>query len=162
MANAAVQVTIKPFTDGPPTVTPASGSGGTFQYASFAAIKELQTTLLTDMSSGTSRITLTQPQHPLSPAYVRGEIKIGGHGKVKLNMTVVDDASTPVTYSVSGLLFTPRSGAVTQFPDFTCNPNGSIDLDDAFTACGSYSFLLVIQNTSGGVAAIDPQINNQP
>lgn len=162
MANAAVKITIKPFTDAFPTLTPPSGSGANFQYGSYGAIKQLQTTVLTDKSSGNSRLTLTPPQNPVSTTYVPGTIGIGGHGQgnLKLHITVVDDASRPATYAISGLLFTPRSGTTVQFPDFTCNADGSLDLDDAFSASASFAFLLVIQNSGGGVAVIDPLITN--
>ena len=160
MANASVKITIKPFTDPVPTLTSASGSGSGFQYASYGAIKSLQTTMLTDLSSGPSRIQIDPPKNPVSTNYERGTIKIVGKGNVKLHLTVVDDAVPPVSYSVASLLFTSRASAVVQFPDFTSNADGSLDLDDAFTACVSFSFLLVIQNTLGGVALVDPQISN--
>ncbi len=163
MANAAVQITIKPFTDPAPTPVPASGSGVDFKYAYFCNIKELQTTALTDMSSGVTRLSLTPPQNPVSTNYVRGVIGITGSGKLKLHITVVDDATSPVTYPLAGLLFTPRDlNSTTQFPDYTCNKDGSIDLDDAKTVNTSFTFLLLVQNSAGGVAVIDPQISNQP
>lgn len=163
MANASVKITIKPFTDPAPTPSPPSGSGSSFQYGSYGPIKSLQTILLTDTTSGSKRLKLTQPKNPLSVDYVVGLISVGGRGNLKLNIAVVDDASPPTVYAISGLLFTPRDAStVSVFPDFSCNGNGSLDLDDVFKTAGPFSFLLVVQNASGGVAVIDPQISNVP
>lgn len=162
MANASVKITIKPFTDSVPTLTPASGSGSGFKYATFGPIKSLQTTALKETTSGQKRLTLTQPTNVLTPNYVPGRIDIGGSGNLKLNIKVVDDAASPVTYVLSGLLFTPRDATTLDaFPDFTCLQDGSIDLTDMFKRTAPFNFLLVVQNYFGGVAAIDPQISNQ-
>ena len=161
MANASVEITIKPFTDPVPKLTPASGSGGAFKYATFGPIKDLQTMALTGKTNGQTQLTLTSPKNVLTPDYVPGTIQISGSGKLKLNIKVVDDAKPQVTYVLSGLLFTPRNATTLDaFPDFTCLKDGSIDLTDMFKSIGPCNFLLVVQNYLGGVAVIDPQITN--
>ena len=143
--------------------TTASGSGSSFKYATFGPIKNLQTTALKDTTIGQKRLTLTQPTNVLTTSYVSGKIEIGGSGNLKLNIKVVDDAASPVTYVLSGLLFTPRDATTLDaFPDFTCLADGSIDLTDMFKRTAPFNFLLVVQNYLGGVAVIDPQISNEP
>lgn len=179
MANALVTITINPFTG--PFVSP-SGAGT-------ACLASLQPYDMIEVNDPARRITVRRPTgtgsaQPGSPptAYVAGSITIAGTGGTKLNLTVVDNAATPATYIVCGVVFNLTADGVAyrakcaaaaaaaggnptgrdNFTDFSCNADSSVTLNDADVLAGTnnYEFLLLIQNSVGGMAIVDPQITN--
>ena len=161
MPKAIVTVTIQPFvgpfvsTATPPTLMQPYDMADTFDPA--------------------SRVVVVRPYGTGSAQggggpYVPGSIAVGGNGSIDLTFHVVDNAATPGQYIVCGLLFSkiadvlmalpPKSGRDI-FTEFTCDTVGDLTVHDAKTASANYNFLLLIQNTNGGVGIIDPQISNQ-
>ena len=177
MANPVVQITIYPFSD--PFVSP-SGGGTT-------SISTLLPYDVDQVKNPVKRITVARPTGPKTASgsppltYKQGKITISDKGQVKLDLVVVDNADSPASYTVCGVAFSLSAAGVEylarqaaagvdvskapgrdNFTDFSCNPDGSVTLNDADVLAGTnnYEFLLLIQNSLGGMAIVDPQITN--
>lgn len=178
MANAEVKITIEPF----PDAYIAPTGGGT------ASLKSLLPYDMTETNDPANRVAVRRPTgngtaQPGNPPtlYVEGGITISGNGATKLNLSVVDNAIKPATYTVCGVVFNITAAGMAyreqraadalvsgvapgrdNFTDFTCDSNGKVILNDADVLAGTthYEFLLLIQNDIGGMAIVDPQITN--
>lgn len=161
MPNATVTITILPFTTAfISTATPPM---------------VMQPYDMVDSADPAGRVTVTRPAGSGSAQggsgpYVPGSVAVGGNGSIDLTFHVVDNAATAGQYIVCGLLFSKVAASIRALPpgtgrdvftSFTCNNVGDLTVQDAKTASANYNFLLLIQNTAGGVGIIDPQISNQ-
>lgn len=169
MSKATVTITINPaFTDAFVLPSQAYPLKLIFPYAMGATYDQSGRI---DVKSPTG-IGSSQPGPPPGVPYVNGSIGVFGPGSLKLTLVVNDIVSpTPNVYTVCGLLFNLVTGLETAafrpapgrdtFPSFTCNSDGSVDIDNTHTVLKTYNFLLLIQNYLGGMAIIDPLISNQ-
>ena len=163
MPKAIVTLTIQPFVD--PFVSPATPPTLMQPYD------------MADTFDPARRIVVTRPSGTGSAQggtgrYVPGSIAVTGAGNIDLTFHVVDSAASPAQYIVCGLVFSkiaeafkalalPPGSGRDVFTEFTCDSVGDLTVQNAKTASANYHFLLLIQNTAGGVGIIDPQISNQ-
>lgn len=148
MSTANIKITIPAFTA---AYTPP-GTGATV-----AVTNCLPTDMI--LESGSSRVTVTAPSGSGS-GYVPGSITISGKKSIRLAFSVVDAGGGG--YAECGLVFTSGTANAQgqdAFPDFIVDDDGLI-VTDANGFSGSYSFLLLVQNSKYGMGLIDPKITN--
>ena len=151
MATANIKITIPAFT----TPFSAPGSGATVSIANCIPTNMVMT------SGPADRVSVTPPTGS-GAGYVPGSITVTGKKSVRLAFSVVDAGGA--RYAECGLVFTTgtvNAGGTDNFPDFIVDDDGLLVTDSAGFS-GSYSFLLLVQNSVFGMGLIDPKIINVP